>query len=155
MTPAKQLFTNADDARPVGDCFRTCLAMLLDLEPASVPHFVDEYLHYPQVSMLTYPGMQGQVVDVPRYLAEAQRWLRNRHGKELASYGGGPPAGYTGWVMTLGDSPRGDYGHAVIVYAVAMDDGTFQVRNGADPHPSDDYLAGAPTDYCVLQEATS
>lgn len=38
MTPHKQLFDHDPDAGIYGDCFRTAIACLLDVEPAEVPH---------------------------------------------------------------------------------------------------------------------
>lgn len=40
MTPYKQLFRHDPDNGVIGDCWRTCFACLLDMEPAHVPHFV-------------------------------------------------------------------------------------------------------------------
>lgn len=41
MTPHKQLITHAPEQGQFGDCFRTCIAVVLDLEPAQVPHFYE------------------------------------------------------------------------------------------------------------------
>lgn len=41
MTPHKQLFRHDPDNGSIGDCFRTCIACLLDLAPADVPHFAE------------------------------------------------------------------------------------------------------------------
>lgn len=42
MIYRRQLIKGYDPERDVyGDCFRTCLACLLDLEPEVVPHFMD------------------------------------------------------------------------------------------------------------------
>lgn len=153
MTPAKQLFTNADDVRPVGDCWRTCVAMLLDLPPAYVPHWVDEFLNAPDVQTDIWPLFEGAVVEVPAYVAACQGWLNGR-GLELVSYDG-PPPGHTGFAIATGPSPRGDWSHAVVVYSVALDAGGTDWRLAADPHPSNDYLAGAPTEFAIIREATS
>ena len=159
MTPAKQLFTEID-ARPVGDCWRTCVAMLLDLPPADVPHWVDQYLHLGNVGTDTWPLFLGTEVEVPAYAAACQVWLRAR-GLELVSYDG-PPSDYTGFAIATGPSPRGDYSHAIVVYTIAMDhqdtrgDGILRPvpaewRNAADPHPSNDYLAGPPTEFAIIR----
>lgn len=39
MTPVKQLYLHDPANGQLGDCFRTALACLLDLEPEEVPHF--------------------------------------------------------------------------------------------------------------------
>lgn len=38
MTPHKQLFNHNPEVGVYGDCFRTAVACLLDVEPADVPH---------------------------------------------------------------------------------------------------------------------
>lgn len=162
MTPAKQMFTNADEKRPVGDCWRTCIAMLLDLPVEEVPHFVD--LHYDADAVTTdrWPEFEGIEVEVPAYAAATQVWLRER-GLALHSYDG-PPGNYTGFAIATGPSPRGDFSHAIIVYTVAMEpqdtrgDGILRPipdewRPAADPHPSNDYLAGPPTEFAIVQPA--
>ena len=40
MTPQKQLFLHRPEEGIKGDCWRTALACLLDLEPTEVPHFM-------------------------------------------------------------------------------------------------------------------
>ena len=152
MTPAKQLYTDIG-GEPVGDCLRTCVAMILDLEPQHVPHFVQEYLRYPDAQMRTWPGFEDQLVTVPRWAAACQGWLRNR-GFQMATFGG-PPEGYTGWAIATGPSPRGDFSHAVVVYTVSKDDGGYEWRNAADPHPSNDYLAGEPTEFAVIERSSN
>lgn len=42
MTPYKQRNQHDPDNGVFGDCFRTCLACLLDLTPGEVPHFHDQ-----------------------------------------------------------------------------------------------------------------
>lgn len=41
MTPHKQLVEHAPEEGRFGDCHRTCIAMILDLHPSEVPHFMD------------------------------------------------------------------------------------------------------------------
>lgn len=42
MTPAKQLIEHCPAEGRYGDCQRTCVAVILDLDPADVPHFCDD-----------------------------------------------------------------------------------------------------------------
>lgn len=162
MTPAKQLFTNADEKRPVGDCWRTCIAMLLDLPVEEVPHFVDLYYDADEVATDRWPAFKGSWVRVPAYAAATQVWLRER-GLEMSSYDG-PPGDYTGFAIATGPSPRGDFSHAVVVYTVPLETRPSATgigldvvqadwRPAADPHPSNDYLAGPPTEFAVIQPA--
>lgn len=160
MTPAKQLFTEVD-ARPVGDCWRTCVAMLLDLPPAEVPHWVDQYLTIGNVTTDRWPDFEGIEVEVPAFAVATQTWLTQR-GLALYSYDG-PPGNYTGFAIATGPSPRGDFSHAVVVYVVAMEpqdrgDGILRPvpdewRYAADPHPSNDRLAGQPTEFAIIKPA--
>lgn len=162
MTPAKQLFTDGPPARPVGDCWRTCIAMLLDLPVEEVPHFVDLFYDDDEVTTKRWPAFEGTEVQVPAYAQATQVWLRER-GLEMYSYDG-PPGDYTGFAIATGPSPRGDFSHAVVVYTIALDAqvrGELGIlspvpadwRNAADPHPSNDYLAGPPTEFAVIQPA--
>lgn len=41
MTPQKQLFRHEPSEGVIGDCWRTCFACLLDIQPHEVPHFCD------------------------------------------------------------------------------------------------------------------
>ena len=41
MTPHKQLNRHAPDQGIIGDCWRTCIACLLDMHPLLVPHFFE------------------------------------------------------------------------------------------------------------------
>lgn len=41
MTPHKQLHRHRPADGQIGDCWRTCIACLLDMAPGEVPHFVD------------------------------------------------------------------------------------------------------------------
>ena len=57
---------------PCGDCFRTCLAMLLDApDPEYVPHFVDMTM-----------GMRRGGYHTQRL---ARQWLRDEYGLDLVS----------------------------------------------------------------------
>lgn len=39
MTPHHQLYKHSPENGVYGDCFRTCMACLLDLQPSEVPHW--------------------------------------------------------------------------------------------------------------------
>lgn len=41
MTPHKQLIAHDPTQGQFGDCHRTCIAMILDLHPSDVPHFME------------------------------------------------------------------------------------------------------------------
>jgi hypothetical protein len=107
MTPAKQL-NKHDPANGVyGDCGRTCIAMLLDRDPASVPHFWDggDETSNPgqwdrmQAWLLT----QGYAMVAIPFPGEASLQ------EVLTSFGSNNPDVY---YMLTGRSPRAD--HSVI-----------------------------------------
>lgn len=41
MTPQKQLISHDPDKGKWGDCYRTCVAVILDMKAGDVPHFCD------------------------------------------------------------------------------------------------------------------
>ncbi|MCB1688565.1 MAG: hypothetical protein KDI33_08770 [Halioglobus sp.] len=69
MKPQKQKYLHCPEEGQYGDCYRTCLACLLDLDRDDVPHFVDTM----------DPGEWERSVQ-PRVDA----WLRERGFVELA-----------------------------------------------------------------------
>jgi hypothetical protein len=61
----KQLFRHAPEKGTYGDCYRTCIACLLGLTPAEVPHFFDGPL-------------EGDVFRIRSAYTEMTRWLADR-----------------------------------------------------------------------------
>jgi len=116
MTPYKQLFLHDPDNGQYGDCWRTCIACLMDIEPEEVPHFLEDGTEFAE-------GM-----------ANANRWLNARglfyvtfafYG-ELNSLFHCMKAWNPGvYYMLLGTSPRGT-SHVVIGYEDTI---------AHDPHP--------------------
>lgn len=99
---------HTDDGIP-GDCWRSALASLLDLEPEEVPHFALYRSWWPE----TRRWLQGRGLDLVYIEAGEQR---------LELVEADLP------VMVGGRSPRGDFGHAVV--------GTVGGQLVWDPHPS-------------------
>ncbi len=64
MKFSKQLNRHWPEKGLIGDCFRTCLACLLDLHPSDVPHFVAE----------NYSEKQ-----TPEFRTRVDTWLRQNH----------------------------------------------------------------------------
>lgn len=116
------------EGRP-GDCWKTCIASLLELPMDDVPHFVE------------YGDMWWDVT---------QAFIKAIVGndKELAWWEDVQliPAGQE-FLIGTGDSPRGDYQHAVIVDRAA--------RVVHDPHPSRAGLAGPPTTFFAIADVES
>lgn len=48
MIYRKQLFAHMPEIGQYGDCYRTCIACLLDREPRSVPHFTADFATMPE-----------------------------------------------------------------------------------------------------------
>lgn len=108
----------------IGNCYPACIASLLDLELADVPHFFSMYgagTDEAQDAILGW--MQGR--NQTSVCHEYAPWI-NRHFRDSLAIIGG-------------NSPRGDWQHAVIGLITA--DGWRLVH---DPHPSNDGIVGTP-----------
>lgn len=78
MTPSKQLFLHKPEEGQIGDCWRTCIACLLNKRPEEVPHFTSnswgdysatrkstlEYLATLGLSCIEYPVASSVLDDV-------------------------------------------------------------------------------------------
>lgn len=119
-----QRYTDAE-GDPPGDCWRTALACLIQVPRDEVPHFIHEYQGHKV-------GPRG-TLSTPLWWVKSVEWVeQQRPGWTLENYaprfpvydGDGPSR-----VIISGQSPRGDWLHAVIADSVT----------GAlvhDPHPS-------------------
>lgn len=139
MTPVDQLVLhNPGDPTQMGDCLRACVASVLDLDPADVPHFVQEGYH------------AGDTTDdATEWYRLLRAFLRPR-GLDVLWPVADDLAEYLPWsvldlVLISGPSPRGPFSHIV----VGRPDGTVV----HDPHPSRDGIDGSPTSFAVLCSA--
>lgn len=111
MTPQEQLIKGYNPEEGIfGDCHRTCFAVILDLSPKDVPHF----MHGVRVG-----DDQG---DVDSHIA---KWL-SLFGLTAASFpydGTMPLDDFLAWMAEVnpgmpfilgGASPRGDFAHSVV-----------------------------------------
>ncbi len=81
MTPAFALITeHRPDDGLIGDCFRACIASLLDEPTNAVPHFTAPY---------------GRLVSAEQSVANARRWLLSRHGLNYIEF----PVGDSSWTL--------------------------------------------------------
>ena len=126
MTPVDQEFTSQPEIGQFGDCARACIASLLDLPIAEVPHF-----------------LQVANGDATGFWEGIQTFCR-KHGYALMSVPARAGQNFFGddgdvYHKISGPSPRGNgLWHAVVG------------RNGEivfDPHPSRAGLAGDPSDW--------
>lgn len=114
------------DRSQIGNCYPSCIASLLDLDLADVPHV---YQLHP--------------TDDEAAMQEMLDWLRTR-GLSSMSFG------WSDWVQRYmhgslcvisGKSPRGGFNHAVV--GEITREGWRLVH---DPHPSGAGIVGEPTD---------
>jgi hypothetical protein len=132
MTPVDQLHlhNSEDQNAEKGDCFRCCVATLLDMPASEVPHFCG----LPAPSINWVPRLQGwlaplgllyiEVADIhPCWLVSSRRPL----------------------VIAGGKSPRGEFGHSVV--GEVSRDGFRLIH---DPHPSRAGIVGDPEDYGIF-----
>lgn len=111
MKPVDQTIFGPGEGAAAGNCWSACIASILELPLAEVPHFV--------------------AVEGDDWWLAMQAWLQERGlqavhfevaGKDLSELW--EPKGFT---ILTGDSPRGDFLHAVIGEGFSMIH---------DPHPS-------------------
>jgi hypothetical protein len=106
----------AADGTP-GDCLRACVASLLGLPLADVPHF----------------AQHGH-----GWWDAWRRWMRHRFTLDVGCLAPDTVRG-AGLVLARGPSPRGPFGHVVVAEIL---DGGPALRTVHDPHPSRAGLAG-------------
>jgi hypothetical protein len=111
-----------------GNCFRACIASLFDLPLEKVPAFEDAKESHEWHDMtLNFIDEHGC-----EYWGVTQDW--NSIGPEEI-------AGMGGYVIASGNSPRGDWKHAVL-----WKDGQL----AHDPHPSREGLKGDPLEFFLI-----
>jgi hypothetical protein len=105
MIPHKQLFRHKPDEGQIGDCWRTCLACLLDKRPEEVPHLYEDcWTDYQEGARKTaaYLATQG--------LASVECVYQAGLADVLRSVGGTNP----GLHYILNGTSRAGCGHSVI-----------------------------------------
>lgn len=63
MTPYKQLYRHRPDEGSVGDCFRTAIACLLDIEPELVPHVMEDAFNEPESAETAHVRMNSYLIE--------------------------------------------------------------------------------------------
>lgn len=136
MTPADQTITGLG-----GDCWAACIATVLDLPRADVPHFVNTQ------------GPEEERGDALWYRA-SRAWLQEHTGLDLWAYTPDdiwPPREAFAdlpadtrqlYALASGQSPRGDWLHGVVI---DLDGHVVH-----DPHPARAGVVGPFVDYMVL-----
>ena len=120
MKPVKQLICNNEN----GDCFRACVASILERPVESVPNFVRKNQTDEELWKLHNSWAANENFRYVLIFLEKNRWdvLDNI------------------FCIASGKSPRGEHYHAVVWH------------NGIihDPHPSNDFLAEDPAYFILL-----
>lgn len=123
MTPQKQRFSHRPEQGEYGDCYRTALACLLDVDRDSVPNFGEHY------------------DDIRAFYAAADAWLRERGLRrvevafqgDLATVFASQAAMNPGVYYLLGGQSDRGWNHSVVGCGGEI---------VCDPHPSDTGLVG-------------
>lgn len=123
MRPVDQKQFFDAEKRQSGDCWRACLASILELDLEDIPHFVQEQ---------EFGSGKNFLLETEAWLVERGLWLLNKQLPEGSSWRG--PG--TGYFILSGKSPRGDWEHAVVSLGGEI---------VHDPHPSRAGLDGSPT----------
>lgn len=136
MRPVDQTIMQDPERGILGNCYQACLASVLGIPLDTVPHFVA--LHGPE-----------QLGAGPIWWAEARRWIRREHDRDLAMFDitpehptpcsmyAGEPADWQAFGIGSVPSPRGPFEHAVVVN---LDGDVVH-----DPHPSRASMGGTIT----------
>jgi len=124
MKPVDQEFMHESVSRH-GDCFRACVASLLELRLEDVPHFNQ---------------LASDAGDVIEWSTLFVKWCADRGVDFYSTEGDAPPPG---WAIMSGTTERGDWLHSVVAFAGIL-------RH--DPHPSRAGLKNV-RDFIVLTTA--
>lgn len=117
MKPVSQTILHTDDGPP-GDCFRACVASLLELAAEDVPHFV---------------------LNPRTWMRDCNAWLAQRGLVMVATEDRIRDVFWRGcgrvYAIAAGKSPRGPWHHSVIARLGGTDeDPVWEIVH--DPHPS-------------------
>lgn len=113
-----------DDPVQRGNCFQACVASILELPLAAVPH------------VASYGELWREKLDA--FLTSRGLWFMNIYLKQEGGLSW--PTKLTTWCILSGPSPRGKWGHACIGKLI-VEAGTMHVPEVIhDPHPSRDGL---------------
>lgn len=131
MTPQDQIIIHDPDNGKPGDCFRACLASILDMNIRAVPHFA------------AYPS--------GIWIEELIRWLKAHYYElngtsDYTDERAEAEQGIDGYLIVAGKSPRGkDVRHAVVYYGKKM---------VHDPHPDKTGITEAEYYYRIERMGT-
>jgi hypothetical protein len=123
--------------KDIGNCFATCIACLLDLDVADVPNFItlSDLWWREFTDWLNARGYSAIMVDM----------------RIKGAWSGSMACWSHALCVVGGQSPRGDYGHAVVGRMTGwLDEGDELYELVHDPHPDGTGIVGKPHDFLFL-----
>lgn len=128
MLKNKQLLKHNPESGEFGDCYRTCIACLLNLQPQKVPHFAEMFEHHGLETlfdrMWLRETMKMDMINVPYNCSLEQLYGMQKHLNNGVYY-------------ILGGTSKNNTGHSVI----CVDD-----RIEWDPAQDDSGIIGPMSD---------
>lgn len=113
----------------IGNCYPTCIASILEIDLVDVPHFYQIHRDNDKAHKLILTWFRSKNLCPINY--DIADWMFDY---------------FEGMIGILsGKSPRGDFKHAVVG---KLENKEWKILH--DPHPSDDGLDGAPTNFEIL-----
>lgn len=158
FTDTTARYEAGEDVTP-GDCWRACLASLLEVPRDDVPHFIDLY-PVPDLDAARDPHERMEMAQEirlaemhgPRWWRESVAWVQEqRPGWTIAAWDRTEPwtPMYADWVkddpevparvILTAPSPRGSWNHSVLVDAITgkLEHDPFPGGQGVLPGPGD------------------
>lgn len=160
FTDTTQRYHDGEDVTP-GDCWRACLASLLEVPLAEVPHFIHLYPDLPEDADPAELAAEARLAERhgARWWRESVAWVQEqRPGWTIASWDRPEPwtpfynldwapelpasvtsSGIVPRLILTGPSPRGDWHHSVLVDAQTgeLEHDPFPGGEGVLPGPGD------------------
>jgi len=134
----QKILTGMNPEGESGDCFRTCVAMLLGLERDAVPNFTKYDIDTWEYELGRWLGVRDLACIVVDINSEKTQWPHGHHGTRSTC-------------VILGcDSPRGNYGHSVVGRVSCGKDRILNIDVVHDPYPGGVGVVGINTIFYIV-----